>query len=297
MKKLLACIVSLMLLGSFSAFAGGQRGRAAGAGDVVGFSVSTLNNPFFVTLVDGARAKAAELGVQLIVLDAGDDASRQASDMEDLISRRVRVIIVNPVDSDAITPSARAAINANIPVIAVDRLVNGVEVTTSIASDNVAGARMATEYLLQRVGQGAEVAELQGILGASATVDRGAGFHQVAGRSLNVVSSQTANFNRAAGLTVTENILQGNPNIRGIFAHNDEMALGAIEAAGNRNIVIVGFDATDDALTAVRAGRMAATVAQQPDLMGAVAVETAKRIINGESVQRSIPVNVSLVTQ
>ena len=297
MKKLLAGIVLLMLIGTFAVFAGGRRDGGDGAGSVVGFSVSTLNNPFFVTLVDGARAKATELGLQLVVLDAGDDASKQASDMEDLISRRVSVIIVNPVDSDAITPSARAAINANIRVIAVDRLVNGVDVSASIASDNVAGARMATEYLVQLVGQGAEVAELQGVLGASATVDRGEGFHQVARSNLNVVASQTANFNRAAGLTVTENILQGNPNIRGIFAHNDEMALGAIEAVGNRNIVIVGFDATDDALVAVRAGRMAATVAQQPDLMGSVAVETAQRLISGQSVQQSIPVNVSLVTQ
>ncbi|MCL1994047.1 MAG: substrate-binding domain-containing protein [Spirochaetes bacterium] len=293
MKKLLAGIVALMLIASPVAFAGGRR---AADGPVVGFSVSTLNNPFFVTMVEGAQARAAELGIQLVVLDAGDDAARQASDMEDLIARRVNVIIVNPVDSDAITPSAIAAMNANIQVIAVDRLVNGVNVAASIASDNVAGARMATEYLLQRVGQGAEVAELQGILGASATIDRGEGFHQVATGNLNVVTSQTANFNRAAGLNVTENILQGNPNIRGIFAHNDEMALGAIEALGGRDIVVVGFDATDDALIAVQDGRMAATVAQQPDLMGSVAVETAQSIIYGHPVQPNIPVNVSLVT-
>lgn len=263
----------------------------------VGLSLSTLNNPFFVTLSDGAEAKAKELGVDLIVVDAGDDSAKQTSDIEDLISKDISVLIVNPVDSDAVAPAVEDAIEKGIKVIAVDRVVNGVEVDCSIASDNVAGAKMATEYLVELAGEKAKTAELEGVNGASATIDRGEGFHSVADEKLDVVASQTANFNRAEGMTVMENMLQANPDIKCVFAHNDEMALGAIEAIGDKEIIVAGFDATDDAIEAVKEGTMAATVAQQPDLMGATAVETATKLMAGETVEKTLPVEVSLVTK
>ena len=268
---------------------------AAGEKVSVGLSVSTLNNPFFVTLVDGAKAKAAEAGVELTVVDAGDDAAKQVNDIDDLISKKIAVLIVNPVDSDAVAPAVKSAKDAGIKVIAVDRAVNGETVDCQIASDNVAGAKMATEYLVELVGKGAKVAELQGVPGASATVDRGKGFHEVADKDLSVVASQTANFNRTEGLNVMENILQANPDIKGVFAHNDEMALGALEAIGDKGIVVVGFDATDDAKAAIESGKMAATIAQQPDLMGGTAVETAAKLAKGETVEASIPVEVTLI--
>ncbi len=263
----------------------------------IGLSVSTLSNPFFVTLADGAQKKADEAGVQLITVDAGDDAAKQVSDIEDLISKKISVLIVNPVDSDAVAPAVEAAIQKGIKVIAVDRVVNGVEVDCSIASDNVAGAEMATNYLVELVGEGAEVAELEGVTGASATIDRGQGFHNVADTKLNVVAKQTASFDRAEGMSVMENILQAQPGIKGVFAHNDEMALGALEAAAGKDIVIIGFDATDDALASIKEGGMAATIAQQPDLMGATAVETAMKLIAGETVEKNLPVEVKLVTE
>ena len=270
--------------------------EAAGSGSI-GLSISTLNNPFFVTLSDGAEAKAKELGVELITVDAGDDSAKQTSDIEDLISKNISVLIVNPVDSDAVAPAVEDAIAKGIKVIAVDRVVNGVEVDCSIASDNVAGAKMAADYLVELAGEKAKTAELEGVNGASATIDRGQGFHSVADEKLDVVASQTANFNRAEGMTVMENMLQANPDIKCVFAHNDEMALGAIEAIGDKEIIVAGFDATDDAVEAVKEGRMAATVAQQPDLMGATAVETAGKLIKGESVEKTLPVEVSLITK
>ncbi|MDO4976598.1 MAG: substrate-binding domain-containing protein [Eubacteriales bacterium] len=270
--------------------------ESTGSG-AIGLAVSTQNNPFFVTLVEGAKKAAEEAGVELVVVDAGDDAAKQTSDVEDLVSKQVSVLIVNPVDSDAIAPAVEDAMNAGIKVIAVDRAVNGVDIDCQIASDNVAGAEMATEYLKELVGEGAKVAELQGVNGASATIDRGQGFHNVADSSLNVVASQTANFNRAEGLTVMENMLQADAEIKGVFAHNDEMALGAVEAVAGKDIVIIGFDATDDALAAVKEGTMAATVAQQPDKMGETAVATAIKLINGEEVEKSIPVEVTLVKE
>ena len=301
-KKILALMAAgtmLMTMGGCNAITidGEENVREGSSGNVIGFSVSTLNNPFFVTLTEGARKAATENNVELVVVDAGDDAAKQTSDIEDLVSRNVGVLIVNPVDSDAVAPAVKSAMSQGIKVIAVDRGVNGVDVDCQIASDNVAGARMATEYLMELVGEGAKVAELQGVPGASATIDRGAGFHQVADQSLQVAASQTANFNRAEGMTVMENILQSDGTIKGVFAHNDEMALGAVEAvaASGKDIKIVGFDATDDAQKAVKDGKMAATVAQKPDKMGETAIETAVKIMAGETVEKSIPVEVELI--
>ena len=308
-KKILALMAAgtmLMTMGGCNAITidGEENVREGSSGNVIGFSVSTLNNPFFVTLTEGARKAATENNVELVVVDAGDDAAKQTSDIEDLVSRNVGVLIVNPVDSDAVAPAVKSAMSQGIKVIAVDRGVNGVDVDCQIASDNVAGARMATEYLMDLVGEGAKVAELQGVPGASATIDRGAGFHQVADQSLQVAdqslqvaASQTANFNRAEGMTVMENILQSDGTIKGVFAHNDEMALGAVEAvaASGKDIKIVGFDATDDAQKAVKDGKMAATVAQKPDKMGETAIGTAVKIMAGETVEKSIPVEVELI--
>ena len=305
-KKILAVVMAAAMVFGMTACGGtsNDAGSAAAGGDAsgsgaIGLAVSTQNNPFFVTLVEGAQKAADAAGVKLVVTDAGDDAAKQTNDVDDLISKKVSVLIVNPVDSDAIAPAVEDAIAAGIKVIAVDRAVNGVDVDCQIASDNVKGAEMATEYLKSVIGDGAKVAELQGTTGASATIDRGQGFHNIADGSLDVVASQTASFDRAEGLTVMENIIQSNGDLQGVFAHNDEMALGAIEAieASGKDIKIVGFDATDDGVAAVKDGKMAATVAQQPDKMGSTAVETAIKLMNGETVEKSIPVEVTLVTE
>lgn len=295
----LACVLLVSATGCKAITIDGEdnTGAVSEGSGAVGFSVSTLNNPFFVSLSDGAKAAATEEGADLIVVDAGDDAAKQTSDIEDLISRNVSVLIVNPVDSDAVGPVVKDALGKGIKVISVDRVVNGAEVDCQIASDNVEGAKMATEYLKELIGENAKVAEIQGVPGASATIDRGDGFHLVADESFEVVASQTANFNRAEGMTVMENILQSDNTIKGVFAHNDEMALGAVEAisASGKDIKVVGFDATDDAVAAVKAGKMAATVAQKPELMGETAVLTALKIIKGETVEKSIPVEVELI--
>lgn len=302
-KRLLAMLMTAALAvgaaGCGAASVEGEGGASAEKSGAIGLSVSTLNNPFFVSLADGAKAAAKDAGVELIVVDAGDDAAKQTNDIEDLISKNVSVLVVNPVDSDAVAPAVEDAIASGVKVVSVDRVVNGVDVDCQIASDNVAGAEMATEYLVELIGEGAKAAELQGVPGASAAIDRGEGFHNVADTKLDVVASQTANFNRAEGMTVMENILQSAGDVLGVFAHNDEMALGALEAiaASNKDIKVVGFDATDDAVAAVKDGRMAATVAQQPDKMGATAVEVAIKLIAGESVEASIPVEVTLITK
>ncbi|MDD6212280.1 MAG: substrate-binding domain-containing protein [Clostridiales bacterium] len=262
-------------------------------------SVSTQNNPFFVTLVEGAKEQAQTLGVQLTVADAGDDAAKQTSDIEDLVASGISVLIVNPVDSDAVTGAVEAAKAKGVKVIAVDRAVNGTEIDCQIASDNVLGAELATQYIVDTLGDGAIVAELQGVTGASAAIDRSEGFHNVADTQLKVVASQTANFDRTEGMSVMENMLQANSDIQAVFAANDEMALGAMEAitGAGKNIMVVGFDATDDALASIQAGKMAATIAQQPALIGSTSVEYAAKLIGGESIPGSVPVEVTLITK
>ena len=264
----------------------------------IGLAVSTQNNPFFVTLVEGAKEAADKLGVDLQVTDAGDDAAKQTTDIETLVASGISVLIVNPVDSDAVTGAVQAAISKGVRVISVDRAVNGAEVDCQIASDNVAGAAMATQFIVDTLGEGAVVAELQGITGASAAIERSAGFHSVADTKLKMVASQTANFDRAQGMSVMENMLQANGDIQAVFAANDEMALGALEAisGAGKDILVVGFDATDDAVEAVKAGRLGGTIAQQPALLGATAVENAVNLINGQSIEKSIPVEVTLIT-
>ena len=281
--------------------AGCQRGGGEGGGGArIGLSVSTLNNPFCVTLRDGAQSAADEAGAELIVSDAQNDTAQQQDDIQNFVTQQVNVILVNPVDSDAVVPAIEAANQANIPVIALDRGASGGELATTIASDNVQGGNLAGEELIRLVGSGS-VAQLEGTPGADPARDRGQGFQDAIDTqsAVEVVASQSANFDRAEGLNVAENILQANPDIAGIFAQNDEMALGAVQALGGSagdDVKVVGFDAIEDALSAIQDGTMNATVAQQPAEIGSLGVENAISVINGESVEENIPVEVQLVT-
>ncbi len=300
MRTRATVLLAVLLLAALAA--GCQRGGGGneGGGARIGLSVSTLNNPFFVTLRDGAQSAADEAGAELIVSDAQNDTAQQQDDIQNFVTQQVNVILVNPVDSDAVVPAIEVANQANIPVIALDRGASSGEIATTIASDNVQGGNLAGEELIRLVSSGS-VAQLEGTPGADPARDRGQGFQDAidAQSAVEVVASQTANFDRAEGLNVAENILQANPEIAGIFAQNDEMALGAVQALGasaGDEVKVVGFDATEDGLSAIQDGTMNATVAQQPSEIGSLGVENAIRIIDGESVEENIPVEVQLVT-
>ncbi len=297
MRKNLSSLMKLMAIVILSAFALVGCGQKKDEVKKVGLVVSTLNNPFFVTLKDGAEEKAAELGIELIALDSQNDPAKELANVEDLMVKGVDVILINPTDSDAV---ARAVMQANrnkVPVITLDRGSNEGEVVTHIASDNVAGGEMAGKFILEQVGKGAKVVELEGIPGTTAARDRGKGFNNVANENLEVVARQAADFDRTKGLTVMENILQAESEIDAVFAHNDEMALGALKAieGSGKDILVVGFDATDDAVASVKAGKLGATVAQQPSMIGAMGVEAAVKVINGEETEDFIPVELELI--
>ena len=265
----------------------------------IGLSVSTLNNPFFVSIKEGVQKEAKAQGMKVIVVDAQNDAAKQINDVEDLIQQGVDLLLINPTDSSAISTAVQSANSIGIPVVTLDRSADKGDVATLVSSDNEKGGEMAADYLIKELGEGTKVAELEGVPGASATRERGAGFHNLADDKLDVAAKQTANFDRTQGLNTMENILQGNPDIKAVFAHNDEMALGAQQAiqSSGRDVLVVGFDGNEDALKSIEEGNLSATVAQQPEEIGKLAVQAGADVLNGKKVDKMIPVPLKLVTK
>ncbi|MGL4947227.1 MAG: ribose ABC transporter substrate-binding protein RbsB [Cetobacterium sp.] len=267
----------------------------------IGLVISTQDNPFFVTLKEGAVSKAKEMGHEIVVLDSQNDPSKELGNVEDLLVNKIDVLLINPTDSDAVVSAVKAANRKKIPVITLDRASNGGNIVTHIASDNVAGGELAGNFILEKLdGKSNKVVELEGIPGTTAARDRGDGFNKAINGKLNIVSKQAADFDRTKGLNVMENILQAQSEINAIFAHNDEMALGAfkaIEASGRKDVIIVGFDATEDAVKAVKDGKIAATVAQKPAEIGSEGVKAADKVIKKENLPEFIPVNLELITK
>ncbi|QIM66188.1 D-ribose ABC transporter substrate-binding protein RbsB [Mannheimia granulomatis] len=292
MKKLTTLASAIML--SFAIV-----GNAT-AKETIALAVSTLDNPFFVSLKDGAQKKADELGYKLVVLDSQNDPAKELSNVEDLTVRGAKVLLINPTDSEAVGNAVAIANRNKIPVITLDRGASKGDVVSHIASDNVAGGKMAGDFIAQKLGDSAKVIQLEGIAGTSAARERGEGFKQaVEAHKFNVLASQPADFDRTKGLNVTENLLASKGDVQAIFAQNDEMALGALRAvsAANKKVLIVGFDGTDDGIKAVNSGKLAATIAQQPELIGSLGVETADKVLKGEKVKAKIPVDLKVVSK
>ncbi|MBL1378079.1 ribose ABC transporter substrate-binding protein RbsB [Zobellella iuensis] len=293
MKKLTTLLATALVGTTLTAGAYAQ--------DTLALVISTLNNPFFVTMKEGAEQKAAELGYNLIVLDSQNDPAKELANVEDLNVRGAKVLLINPTDSDAVANAIRLANRAGLPVLTLDRAAGRGEVVSHIASDNVAGGKMAGDFIAEQLGHDANVIQLEGIAGTSAARERGQGFAQaVAEHGFSLMASQPADFDRTKGLNVMENLLTGNPGVQAVFAQNDEMALGAqraLQAANKKEVLIVGFDGTEDGIKAVQGGRLAATIAQQPDAIGAIAVEIADKVLKGETVADHIPVPLQVISQ
>jgi len=238
------------------------------------------------------------MGYELIVLDSQNDPAKELANVEDLTVRGVKAILINPTDSDAVSNAIRLINGAGIPVLTLDRGASRGKVASHIASDNVAGGKMAGDFMAEKLGKGAKVIQLEGLAGTSAARDRGAGFAEaVKANGFVVLASQPADFDRTKGLNVMENLLANYGDVQGVFAQNDEMALGAMRAlqAAGKKVVIVGFDGTDDGVAAVKRGDMTGTIAQQPALIGSLGVETADKVLKGQKVDKYIPVPLMVV--
>ena len=271
------------------------------AKDAIALVISTLDNPFFVTLKEGAEKQAKALDYDLVVLDSQNDPAKELANVEDISVRGVKILLINPTDSDAVGNAIAVANQKKLPVITLDRAANKGQVVAHIASDNTAGGEMAGNYIAEKLGKGAKIIQLEGIAGTSAARERGAGFAKAAqAHDFKILASQPADFDRSKGLNVMENLLAAQPEVQGVFAQNDEMALGAlraIQAAGKKDLVLVGFDGTDDGVKAVKGGKMAATIAQQPEKIGEIGVQTADKVLKGEKVEASIPIELKLINQ
>ncbi|CNI22793.1 ribose ABC transporter substrate-binding protein RbsB [Yersinia aldovae] len=293
MKKLATLISVVALSATVSA--------NALAKDTIALVVSTLNNPFFVSMKDGAQKEADKLGYNLVVLDSQNNPAKELANVQDLTVRGTKLLLINPTDSDAVGNAVKMANKANIPVITLDRLANSGTVVSHVASDNRFGGKMAGDYIAKKVGSDAKVIQLEGIAGASAARERGEGFKQSMEKNkFQLLASQPADFDRTKGLNVMQNLLTAHPNVQAVFAQNDEMALGALRAlqtAGKTDVLVVGFDGTDDGIKAVEGGKLGATIAQRPDQIGVIGVQTADKVLKGEKVPAVIPVDLKLVTK
>lgn len=260
----------------------------------------TEDTPFFISLVKGAKEAAERLNVKLAVKYARDNVELQCMQIRSLVDERVSALLVNPV-SDAVVPEIEAATVAGITVFTIDRSASCDAIVSHIASDNLSGGRMAGEYLAEMLHRKGKVVELEGTPSSSAARDRGNGFNQAIASfpQIEVVARETANFNKSDGKRVFAGILAEHPEIDGVFAHNDDMILGAIQAAKEagraKEIKFVGFDAIEDAIMAIERGDLLASIAQRPTEMGRIGVELAVKYLNGESVPKSTPVDLALI--
>ena len=277
MKRSLLLIVVTTLMIPLTAFAAG-RDEAADDGIVVGMSVPGLQFPFFVIMRDEAEAAAAELGVSIVFADGQNDSAKQTADIESFIARGVDAILISPMTVDSQVPAIERAVEAGIPVATVDRQANTDAVLVHVGADNVEGGRAAARFIIEQLGGSGRVIELEGTPGASAAIDRATGFNEViAASGVEVIASQPADFSRAQGQTVMENLIQSNPDFDAVFGANDEMIIGAIEAMRGSGldaeaVVTVGFDATPDAFAYVEDGLLDATVDQFPGLQAGQAL-------------------------
>lgn len=309
--KIFLLLVSIVGLTAFLMFSCQRGDQSVVAGPTVAFVMKTLNNPYFIDMQRGAQKTAEKYGINLLVQAAERevDVEKQMQIIENLIQRKVDVLCVTPSGSKEIIPAIIKANKANIPVIIVDTRVDmealeesGGKIEGFIGSDNVEGGRIAGNYIIERLGGIGRIAILEGIPGHETGDARLKGFYEALADNPNIkiVSSQTANWERDQGYNVFQNILQSHPDIQALFACNDMMALGAVEAIAvmgkTDEIIVVGFDAITDSRQAIAKGRMSASIAQHPFEMGEVALEKTWQLLQGKSIPVEIPVKIELIT-
>lgn len=274
----------------------------------LGFVGMTLNNEFHITLANGAKAKAEEMGVSIDV-QAGDQhasADAQLQIVENYLQNNVDGLLIVPSSSEGLITALQKAKEAGVPIINLDTRINqdvldevGLEVPF-YGTDNRAGAKMAGEYVAANFGKGTKTAILTGIEGHQNATDRREGFIEGAGEHIEVVAEQTGNWEVDQGYTATQNIIVANPDLELIFASNDGMAIGALRAVEEANlkdqIKIIGFDAISEALNLVKEGDLLGTVAQFPAKMGDYGVVNIINMIQGKSFEQYIDTGTAFIT-
>jgi ABC-type sugar transport system substrate-binding protein len=274
----------------------------------IAFSVPGLNFPFFVHMMNLAEQHATELGgIEFIPLDGQEggqpSSTKQTADLEAVVAQGIDGLVISPNDAAALAPAIQAVIDAGVPVVTVDRKVEGdIATLAHVGADNVEGGRIQGNYLIEILPDGGQIFELQGQPGASAAIDRHAGLDEVlsAQDAIEVVVSQTANFARADAVSVVEASLATTPEPDAIVCANDDMAFGAAEVAQSNGLAIpvIGFDALPEALIAINEGRMAATIEQFPGGQATQAIDilVAKLRDGTDPAEHDVNMVPSLIT-
>ncbi len=276
---------------------------------VVGFSQSEEEtNPFRIAETQSIRDEAKNVGVEkLIVTNAASQINKQNSDIQDMLAQGAEILIVAPLNADGLEPAFQAAADENVPVFLIDREVTAKpceNYITFMGSNFVRQGKQAADLLAEATNEKAQVAILEGTPGASVSADRQSGFvDQLKAEypDMKVAASQTANFVRTEGQTVMEQLLQSNPDINAVYAHNDEMALGAIQAirdAGKtpgKDIKVVSIDGTKGAVQALAQGQMNGVVESNPRF-GPLAFQTIEEFLSGEPIPQNIIIQDRIYT-
>jgi ribose transport system substrate-binding protein len=268
----------------------------------IGFSVSTQVNPFYKAMADGVRDQAKAEGYEVTVLNAEDKLEKQIADVEDLIQKKIDVLLINATHDGAAAVLNKAA-DAGIPVITLQRGVPGAKVVSHIGTDNVVIGREGAEWVAKKLNGKGNVVVMEGIPGAASSEDRKKGSAAVWPKypGIKIVAQQSGKYDRAVALGVMENILQAQPRIDAVFCFNDEMAMGAlaaVKAAKRTGIAITGMDANKDAREAVEKGELAMTIALPPYDIGKRGVMFAKWLKTKEQpVPAQYVMPVSFITK
>ncbi len=262
----------------------------------VGFAQTESNNPWRIAQTQSMQDKAKELGYQLVYTDAAGSAAKQVADVNSMIAQGVDLIFLAPREEKPLIPAVMAAKKAGIPVILLDRNVDqklakaGDDYVTFIGSDFIDEGKRVAEWLMKNKPGGAKIIELEGTTGSSPANDRKKGFDEALTGDYKVLASQTGDFARDKGRQVAESLLQAHPDADVIYAHNDEMAIGAIsalEAAGKtpgKDVWVLSIDGGKEAVQAVVDGKIAAVVECNPRF-GPKAFETMARVAKGEAIE------------
>jgi len=272
---------------------------------LIGVSFFSLEFPFPLSSYDGVRYAEEEFGANILVVDNQNNIAKNTADIEYLMSADMAALVIMPVDSQAVAPAVEEVLASGIPVVALNRGVQGVEADgvthVWLGTDNYHAGAALGEHFMSLVDEGANIIILEGIPRTASGIDRLAGFMSIVENRVNIRASRPANFNRIDGFYVTEELLEMHPDVRYIVAMNDEMALGAISAvleAGKvpgRDIFVTGFDGNDDARAAVAAGTMLFTVYQNPERMGHMGIEVALGLLRGETFPPIINIDVGFL--
>ncbi len=298
-----ARILVLVLVLSFVAGCTAQPAQPAKSSKY-GLFMSHMTNAFTIEMSDAVKGKATELGLDLTVYDGGQDAAKQASQLESAVTQGLACAVIEPVSVDGLVPSIEAATKAGIPVVVVNQAISKPEVASSfVGVSNVDGGMLEMKTAAEALGGKGNVAFLLGPMGSDGQVGRTDGYKQVLKDypDIKVVFEQTANWNTDEALTLVENWLQTGTQIDAIVANNDGMALGALKAVEDAKMLdkikIYGLDATPDALAAVKDGKLAATISQGTTGQGQKAMETCAALVKGDKVDAQILLPFILITK